>query len=241
MISKYEKLFDPDLLRITEADLRFACMFSPFLDKDPRFQIGKIWPLAHHQLRRTGAVNMFASGVSDSSIQVQLQHLNVIQTAYYGRNFTRLRLSQETDAAVREAKYEVIACELMRLSSDRYVSPRGATAKTEIVNLVSKGDYRKLIKSARLGHVSFRRTRLGACTQVAPCDYGGIESIARCAGEGGTKGCKDAVFDRELEGVVRRQLKQLEQASLLEITGSPRQLALLREIGGLRNYLEIIQ
>lgn len=62
------KVFDPEQLRITPRDLELARLVNPALPEE--FAVGEIWPLAWHQLRRTGAVNMQASGlVSDASLQ----------------------------------------------------------------------------------------------------------------------------------------------------------------------------
>lgn len=67
-------LFDPEIMKITSHDLEIAQRLTPNLPED-EFAIGKIWPLAWHQYRRTGAVNMFASGeISDQTMQHQLKH-----------------------------------------------------------------------------------------------------------------------------------------------------------------------
>lgn len=67
-------LFDPEQMRITEEDLAVARRLTPNL-LESEFAVGKIWPLAWHQYRRTGAVNMFASGeISDSTMQQQMKH-----------------------------------------------------------------------------------------------------------------------------------------------------------------------
>lgn len=238
---KYGKLFDLNQLRITEDDLQMALLFSPYLLNDPRYAVGEIWPLAHHQLRRTGAVNMHASGVSDATIQLQLKHLNRMQTAYYGRNFTRLNLSQDTEAMIVQTRYEVVAREFERLTSERYVSPRGQSRKDEIVSFVSRTDFSKLTKAAQCGDVSFRATRLGGCARLGHCDYGGIEAIARCSGGDGGAPCADALFDRTLEQSVRKSLMSIERQLTVEVEGSVRERALAQEAQGLRNYLEVIR
>lgn len=238
---KYEKLFDLNQLRITEDDLQMALLFSPYLLNDPRYAVGEIWPLAHHQLRRTGAVNMHAFGVSDASIQLQLKHLNRMQTAYYGRNFTRLNLSQDTEAMIVQTRYDVVARELELLASERYVSPRGQSRKEEIVSFVSRTDFRTLTKAAQCGDVSFRATRLGGCARLGQCDYGGIEAIARCSGGDGGAPCADALFDRTLEQTVRKSLSSIESQLAAEVAGSVRERALAQEALGLRNYLEVIR
>jgi hypothetical protein len=238
-VKRFPRLFDKETLKITEEDLTKARMFTPNLDKKGAFKVGKIWPLAFHQLRRTGGVNMFASGLlSDSSIQVIMKHSALLQSIYYGRNHSRLRFSEEFEGISTAARYEVLAKQLQTLVSDRYVSLHGEERKHEIlVNLVGSKDFKKLVKAGKKGEVSFRETRLGGCTKIGHCDYGGIESVARCAGGDGDKPCRDAIFDKTKRPSVERQLQDVEHRLNAGHSESPRQRALRAEAQGLRNYL----
>ncbi|QWE94151.1 hypothetical protein [Cupriavidus sp. EM10] len=159
-------------------------MFTPNLDKGGKFKVGETWPLAYHQLRRTGGINMFASGLlSDSSIQVIMKHLTLLQTRYYGQNHSRVRFNEDFESLTVTARYEVMARQIEALVKERYVSPLGDGRKREIVvNLVGNKEFNVLVKAGRNGEVSFRETRLGGCTKNGHCDYGGIESIVRCTG-----------------------------------------------------------
>lgn len=238
-LKRFPCLFDTEVLKITDEDLTKARMFTPNLDKKGAFKVGKIWPLALHQLRRTGGVNMFASGImSDSSIQVIMKHLTLLQTRYYGRNHSRLRFSEEFEGICVAARYEVLARQIQNLVEDRYVSPLGQQRKQEvIVNLIGAKDFKKLVKAGKTGEVSFRETRLGGCTKAGHCDYGGIESVTRCAGGDGDKPCRDSIFDVKKRPSIERQLKEVEQKIRAADIGSPRQKALQAEAQGLRNYL----
>ncbi|WP_250514034.1 hypothetical protein [Caballeronia sp. INDeC2] len=116
LLQRYPRLFDLEVLKITEQDLVIARQFTPNLNKDGRFAVGKTWPLAYHELRRTGAINMFASGLlSESSIQVILKHLTLLQTRYYGRNFSRLRFSEDFENQVVSARYEVMGRQITNM------------------------------------------------------------------------------------------------------------------------------
>lgn len=243
LMERYPRLFDPNRLRITEDDLTKARMFTPNLDKRGKFRVGEIWPLAYHQLRRTGAINMFASGLlSESSIQVILKHMVLSQTVYYGRNHTRLRFSEEFEGLMVTAKYEVMARQIEALVSERYVSPLGQQHKNELViNLIGSRDFKALVKAGKKGEVSFRETRLGACTKVGTCDYGGIESVARCAGGDGDEPCREAFFDRTMKASVERQLARAEEGAKNAQQDSPRERAMLADAQGMRNYLNVIE
>jgi len=241
VVRRFPCLFDPEQIRITEDDLTKARMFTPNLSKDEKFKAGRTWPWAYHQLRRTGGINMFASGLlSDSSIQVIMKHMTLLQTVYYGRNHTRLRFSEEFEDLTTAARYEVIAKQIEGLVEERYVSPVDSQRKQEIVvNLIGAKDFKVLARAAEKGEVSFRETRLGGCTRTGTCDYGGIESVARCAGGDGDKPCRDAVFDKLKKPAVEKQLAGAEQRLQAAMPNSPRKEALLAEAQGLRNFLEV--
>jgi hypothetical protein len=243
MMVRFNKLFDTEVLRITEDDLTISLMLTPNLDSNGKFKVGEIWPLAFHQLRRTTAVNMFASGlVSDTSMQVILKHLYLAQSEYYGRNFHRLKFNDDVGSIISLAKYEVLARNIMNLVTERYFSPVSEQRKAEIVvNIINSRDFRTLFKSAKKGEVSIRETRLGACTKREPCPYEGIESSARCAGGDGRGPCDAALFDRNKRDSVARQLVETERQIVESKENSPRRRFLLAEARGLRNYVTAIE
>ncbi|MEI7296243.1 hypothetical protein WCQ02_29220 [Paraburkholderia tropica] len=243
MLKRYPRLFDETQLRIIEEDLVIARKFTPNLTKDEKFSVGNVWPLAYHQLRRTGAVNMFASGyLCESSIQVIMKHSTVLQTRYYGKNYSHARFNEEYERVTVAARYEVMAREIEAVVEDRYVSPLGEERKREIVvNLVSAKDFDALVRAGQKGEVSFRQTRLGGCTKQGHCDYGGIESIARCTGGDGDKPCREAIYDKNKQGAVEQQLARVEGQITQARPSSPRAKALQAEANGLRNYLNAIR
>ncbi|MCG5078589.1 hypothetical protein [Paraburkholderia tagetis] len=243
LMQRYPRLFDPEQMKITEDDLVTARMFTPNLDKGGKFKVGETWPLAYHQLRRTGGINMFASGLlSDSSIQVIMKHLTLLQTLYYGQNYSRARFNEDFEGLTVAARYEVMAKQIETLVGERYVSPLGERRKQEIVvNLIGNKDFNALVKAGRKGEVSFRETRLGGCTKDGHCDYGGIESVARCAGGDGDKPCRDAIYDRTKQLSVERQLASIERRIEKAQPDSPRARALQAEAHGLRSYLDVIR
>ena len=102
-------LFEPERMKITAEDLAVARRLTPNLPED-EFAVGKVWPLAWHQYRRTGAVNMFASAdISDSTMQQQMKHSTRLMTLYYGRNHGRLHLNKKVQTAVVMAMYQAQA------------------------------------------------------------------------------------------------------------------------------------
>lgn len=240
---RFPLLFDRKQITITESDLAQARMFTPNLSKRGKFTVGEVWPLAYHQLRRTSAINMFASGLlCDSSIQVILKHRTLLQTAYYGRNYTRLLFNENAESLMAEAKYEVMARQIESLVGERYVSPLGQKHKDELViNILGTKDFKALVKAGKQGEISFRETRLGGCTKNGHCEYGGIESVARCAGGDGGGPCREAMFDKLKHSSIEEQLQGIVHLQQATIPDSPRQRALQAEEQGLRNYLDAIR
>lgn len=240
---RFDRLFDQEQLRITEEDLRIARMLTPNLSKENGFAVGQIWPFAWHQLRRTGAVNMFASALlSDSSLQFQMKHASRLMPLYYGRGYTKLHLNEEVEGVIVEAMYESIAQKLQAAIGDRFVSPLGPQRKENILmNLISDKDAKQLASASRRGLVHFRETRVGACAHRGTCNYGGIESISRCTGGDGKGPCADALYDRQRAAEIERDLAKIDQELAAAIAGSPRHKALLAERQGMENYLNVIR
>jgi len=209
---RFPKLFDSEVLKIKEDDLRIALLLTPNLRPEDGYSIGAEWPLAWHQLRRTSAVNMFASGLlSDSSLQFQMKHASRLMPLYYVRGYNRLPVSEGVGPLIITSMYEVMSHRLMQLTSERYVSPYGAERKAEImVKLIGEKTAQQLSIAGSRGETAFREMLLGACTRVGPCPYGGIESVSRCGGGDGKGPCADALFDRNKNVSVRDQLRLIK-------------------------------
>lgn len=237
----YPLLLDQEQLRITEQDLQLARLIEPGLDPNV-FKVGAIWPLAYHQLRRTGAVNMLSSGlVSESSLQYQLKHLSRVMTLYYGHNYSRLALDSESRGFFLRSMYQSIGRELASVLSDRFVSPLGDLRKNQVVQFIKVSDAKKLEAAARKGELSCRQIRLGFCMKRGACQYGGVESIAHCTGGDSGVPCPDLLLDRELEQQARRYDSDLGRRVESAPVGSPRQNALLAEKRGMEKFFEAIR
>ena len=244
------QLFDLLKLTITVDDLKVAKAVCPTINPE-KFQVGKPWRLAWHQFRRTGAVNMFASGeISDSSIQLQMKHLTRWQPLYYGRGNTALHLNDSARVLLVNAQYEAMGRQLAEVHTDRFVSPYGVEHKSKLlasanggepVNLISEGDALHYEKAARKHLTNFRLTVLGGCMKNGQCDGDCVSSVGDCAGGDGEAPCVNVLFDRNraeanqirLDGVV----KQLDMTS----SDTPRYRHLEQEKRGLENYFAYIR
>lgn len=250
LLSDYPMLFDLAELTITADDLMKARAVCPSLNVE-QFQIGKPWPLAWHQFRRTGAVNMFASGaISDSSIQLQMKHLTRWQPLYYGRGNTALHLNDSARVLLVNAQYEAMGRHLAEVHTDRFVSPYGDDHKAKLlapanggepVNLISDGDALRYEKAARKHQMNFRATALGGCMKNGQCDGDCVSSVGDCAGGDGEAPCINVLFDRSRTDANQKRLqgviKQLEMTPL----DTPRYRFLKQEKHGLENYFAYIR
>jgi hypothetical protein len=250
VVRAYPCLLDLQELTITEEDFKIAKSVCPTLDTE-LFRVGRPWHLAWHQFRRTGAVNMFASGkISDSTMQLQLKHLTRWQPLYYGRGNTALRLNDAARVLLVNAQYEAMGRQLAEVHTDRFVSPYGDEHKANLfasgnrvaaVNLISEGDAKHYEKAARKHQINFRLTVLGGCMKNGQCDGDCVSSVGDCAGGDGKAPCINVLFDRtralanqtRLDGVIK-QLERVPQ-------DSPRFRSLEQEKRGLENYFAYIR
>jgi hypothetical protein len=240
LIERFPLLLDAEQLRITPRDLELARLATPTLDSS--YQVGTVWPLAWHQLRRTGAVNMQASGlVSDASLQFQLKHLSRAMSLYYGQNHAQVHLEESARAVYVQAMYETLGRELQNLASERFVSPHGVRRKEELVRLISVDDLKQSLQLAKRGGVACREIILGACMNKEPCPYGGVDSVAHCGGGDSGKPCSEVLYDRSKATQVARLDRLLDERLNYASSGSPMHEALSAQKRSVQNYLSATQ
>lgn len=236
-------LFDLHELQITQADVELARLVTPSLDEN-KFGVSKTWPLAWHQLRRTGAVNMQASGlISDASLQYLLKHSKRAMSLYYGQGYSRVRLNGDAQGVYIRTMYEMLSKEIANLFTDRFLSPHGEKRKNEILKIVDFKDSKKLTELAKNGKISWRETLLGGCTKRGPCPYGGVDNVAHCGGGDGQEPCADVLYDRnkvanmrELGKLISKRLAEAPQNSPDHASLEFQQLAVAKALNVIENY-----
>ena len=241
VVDCYPCLMNTSQITITEEDFRWARLITPTLNQD-NFSVGAVWSFAWHQLRRTGAVNMLASDlVEESSLQHQLKHLGRLMTLYYGRNHSRLALSEETRTMFLNTMYEAAATTISTLTSPHLVSPLGEARKTSLVTWIKDMDARALIKAIKHGAISARPIRVGFCLNNRPCPYGGIESITHCLGGDNSKGCPDLLVDIRKEASIKQYARVVDDQLAVVHPESPRHQSLQGEKRALEKFYAILQ
>lgn len=207
-VELWEKYFDNEQLKITEEDLRIAREMTDNLDED-LFKVGAIWKLGWHQLRRTGAVNMLASGiVSDKSLQFQLKHSNSIMSMYYANNFHKFKfnLNESIGVLYFQERHQDNVRKNEALDEKRFISPHGKKRKEQIILPITEKDHKTLLKMSEKGNLNYRETFLGGCTKKGePCPYGGITNIITCMGGDGSQPCEAVLLDTDKLSLMYKQ------------------------------------
>ena len=240
---KFSTLFDKNSLRITEKDLSDALLVTPTLSPS-KYSVGEIWPLGWHQLRRTGAVNMNASGiVSEPSLQYQLKHLTRMMTRYYGNGSYHLdyNLDQEAKAEYVRAMYESVARSFSSFASDNFVSPHGGKRKEQLISIVNVRDHQKLVKAAQSGSIVYREIMLGACANTVPCPFGGIDYVGRCGGGDGSPACLDLLIDKQKKSQIQKLAQVLSFRLSNAVKEEPLYTSIRYQLKAVENALYAIE
>lgn len=244
IVARRSKIFDIEKLRITQADLDVARAMTLGLDVD-KFAVGKVWPFAWHQLRRTGVCNMLASGlVSESSLRYQLKHLTVVMTRYYGQNYFRLKgdLNDEARGYFLKEMYRAVARGFAELTSDQYISPHGEKRKDQILRPIDERDHKGLAKAAKSGKVTYRETLLGACTRVT-CIYGGVTNIAACMGTAGAskKPCEHLIINKDRRSILVKLIADFDRQLGQVSADSPIRHSLVGNLNAAKKAINVIR
>ena len=173
-------------------------------------------------------------------MQQQMKHSTRLMSLYYGRNHSSLTLNRDVEVTVLTAMYQSQATMIKSaVSTDRFMAA-SLERKELLINLLSAKDIKELTTMAKKGTIAFRENYLGGCMKGGVCEYGGTESIARCAGGDGGKPCHDAMYDREKEPRLRADLRRLTEEIKQLPVGSPRYNQRVIERQGLENVLHAI-
>jgi hypothetical protein len=186
------------------------------LDRDwalDGIEVGKPWPLAFHQLRRSLAVYAHRSGmVSLPSLKSQLQHITEEMTLYYSTGFQDAanvvfeedHFSHEWNSSTAEASY--FGAALGVLFGDDEILGNGAIwLKSEKVKQspVSVHSREHALDLYKKGQLAFKETALGGCTSTEACKASPLEPIQYECLE---TNCPNlVVYGKRLDLVIRTQ------------------------------------
>lgn len=231
-----------DKITIESSDIEELVTFDAFRDwdKDSRFEIGKKWPLASHQFRRSVAVYASRSGmVSLPSLATQFKHLSVAMTAIYAENssFAKQILYKEgeipaTHGVIRDFQKAKLFNAATRFHEAVIANPNrlwGGYGK-KIQRFKDNGtlpmimsNRAKTEKAMSTGRMNFVETMAGGCIRKGgTCEEYGVYEVIPCFG-----GCPDAI---EKDGKAAEYVEGLEFALTHMDPGSPQYAAIQKEI-----------
>lgn len=199
-------------LIIEEEDIEELRVFDAFRawDENPNFAPGKIWPLSAHQIRRSVAVYASRSGmVSLPTLKTQYKHLSEVMTALYSENssYAQNFLIDENGKPVDSGSLLMSFRDAAAFNMSVRFHEQVIEHERELSGAVGagiqrerdKGTLPKIFqnpeetkKAVKQGRFSYRETPVGGCVLTTSCPHLGIDLVVPC-----TKGCKDAILDRE--------------------------------------------
>lgn len=227
-------LFEEESISITSADLNEALLVTPDLAIE-KFGIGRPWPFAYHQLRRTLYVNACESGlVSDYSGQLQLKHYYLSMTRHYGRNYSNLELNRGVGDEFFVALHKQLASAALKLNEENYVSMLSKKHKQSVLGFLKGKDVTKMLKLVKEGKFSFRKNLLGLCFSISPCQYGGFDNIVNCVT------CTEGLVDKRNLSKLEKFIKIVEFELEHERAESPRFESLQAQCKVAANAIEVI-
>ncbi len=216
----------PQLLFITEQDRTELEVFDAFNNwADTRFSVGKMWPFATHQFRRSVAVYAARSGmVSLPSLGTQLKHLNLTMVQLYAensafaQNFVCDQNGQIPDEykVVESFEYAIalnkaIAFEenvIMtehKLTGARGLMIQRLKEKGDLITFL--GDRDEIARKMLSGELSYIETDVGGCMRKTLCSKYGVSLVVPCF-----SGCNYALVGGDGGKKLRAYKKSLEFA-----------------------------
>jgi hypothetical protein len=170
-------------------------------------EVGKRWPLAFHQLRRSLSIYAHRSGmVSLPALKGQLQHITDEMRAYYADGYSRAvnlvfdkdHFSHEWNAAKAESSFFGYAMGL--LFADEDLLGQGTEQMLQTVSNRTRQETLQLFKQGKL---AYRETVLGGCVSTEECKARPFDPIPIECLE--TNCVNLIVFSKRLDHVIRSQ------------------------------------
>lgn len=235
-------------LCIREEDISELERFDGFRDwrSDPDLEVGKTWPLATHQCRRSLAVYSARSGlVSVGSMALQFKQLTEAMASYYRKGSALAENFLSTDDAanwIDELEHERRTAQFINYqdnvinSSSRLWGGEGTRiqiARDKGQPLIITTDRSLTEKKFLKGEMTYKPSPIGGCTNVDHCDKIAFTSILVCID------CDKSILDddRSLKNI-KRGMNNLKREQALFDPKNPRYKQLDTEIQTLYEKLD---
>lgn len=170
-------------------------------------EVGRLWPLAFHQLRRSLSVYAHRSGmVSLPALKAQLQHITDEMRAYYADGYSRAvnlvfdrdHFSHEWQAGQAESSYFGYALGILFSGEEPF--GRGAQ---RMAGTVTQHTRQETLRMFRDGKLAYSETVFGGCVSTETCKVQPLEPIPFACME--TSCMNQVVYGKRLDHVIRTQ------------------------------------
>ena len=235
-------------LVIQEEDIRELERFDGFRDwrRDPETQIGKPWPLATHQCRRSLAVYGARSGLlSLGSAALQFKQLTDAMASYYrkGNAFAENFLNSAEDQSwIEELEYERRKAYFIQYEEDvintssRLWGGEGnriQVSRDKGQPLIIATDRSITGKKFLMGEMTYKAGPIGGCTNLDHCDKIAFTSILACID------CEKSILDDDRSvKAINRGLNNLKREQTIFVPENPQYKQLTLEINAIYEKLE---
>ena len=207
----FSNMLNNEKFEITQADFYELTQTDPDRDfkNEEKFKVGNLWTLTSHQFRRSLAFYAANSGfVSLPTISTQFKHLSTLMTKYYARgnehflpifgrwndnlkafDISKSHIANEFQLAVPTSAVDQLFSDVF--GDQTFVMGGTGSYIEKQKDRISTGEItifdakKQTMKMAAKGELSYRKTLLGGCTKVGPCDeflMGDITSCLSCPG-----------------------------------------------------------
>lgn len=185
-----------DNLRITEDDYKELKTFDMLRDwEEDGFGVGKVWPIASHQYRRSLAVYSAQSGlISLGALKIQFKHLTEEMAYYYRNNALEAKklfsvdqkehMAAEFEKLKSEADFLAyvhgieMSTEVLKGSQGRHHEKHKATTSDMLIKVYeNKGE---TIRQFKKGERAFKETPVGFCEGTGSCNKKLTGAITSC-------------------------------------------------------------
>lgn len=192
------KIQPDDLKELMQTDL------SRDFYSESKFSVGKLWPLASHQLRRSLSFYASNSGfVSLPSLKSQYKHMTLEMARYYRNGFENLKtifgyydpikkdfvlptshIALEFQMGMPVSIANQLLANLLNQDSPLFGGTGSFMEKQKKhikAGLVQIEDVRaETLARVRAGEIAYRPTLLGGCTKVGRCDFFMLGEYTAC-------------------------------------------------------------
>lgn len=240
-----------DAFLITNKDLEEIQSFNPWVDFSKKgIEVGKEFPFAWHMHRRSLVVYAARGGVSIPVIASQLKHSIEKMTVYYAdgsayaNNFVRRGTNKNVGLFdfINELQEEFLTTKIDAIGNDIsdyegvLFGGAGATLQRQKNKSILPSIYedRSLTeKEVRSGRLSYRRTAVGGCSSIEPCDRVAFTSILPCID------CRNAIFNDDTAEIMADQIELWKEEICIYGEKSPFSLQRKKEIAVVEQHLAV--